>query len=721
MASASPETRRQVDLKLDYEWSGSTLNVGGGVSDEPDYLSRFFNMGGTWNLNQKLSTVNWGWSYTRSDINASLDANAAADWGAYLSRIKKKGGINRLSGDREDLSFNLGLTQILDKNSVLEGSLGYTHSSGYLSNPYKAVMLAFDDPSQFIDSTGLRTVILKGTLEQRPTRREQWTYNMRYVRYIESFDASLHADYRYYHDDWGIDAHTLALAWYQPIGGGWMLVPGARYYTQSRAAFYQPYYFFNEAYPALPGPIIPGVGQLLDHSKLRGDNFASDERLSAYGAFGGQLAITKQLSRGARFEIGAEYFTHSGALRLGGDGEGSYADFDAYMLYAELNVDLAAPALAGESAAGSGVSGLAGDGDEHGGDRKTGVRAPAGVMHNQLLRSPGAFMINYRHAFDIQDGDMLRGSTAAGDQSVIDNACGSGPCFVTPKHAESHVSILDFLYAPSDWLTLELAAQFVDKGMDLRPLDGAPVPPAGINQPGLRQSFTRTTSGIGDTGIYGIVGLLNVGGQHLNAGLGVTAPTGSVHQRLRGSREFTDYGMQPGSGTIDLHPSLSYTGEFNRWSWGGQLRGVKRLEGRNDAGYVLGDLFQATAWGRYDLRDWLSGSLRGVFISQGRIKGVFDPHRVPRLVGYRLVGTQYVANYDFSSEPNTVSGPIDAPANYGGQRWDIGFGLSAVVPMGELKGNRLSVEWLQPVRQDMNGYQLEHAGTLIFSWGLAFF
>lgn len=720
MASASPETRRQVDLKLDYEWSRSTLNVGGGVSDEPDYLSKFINMGGTWDLNQKLSTINWGWSYTRSKIDASLEANIAADWGAYTNQIVEANGINRLRGDRKDLSFNVGLTQILGKNSLLEGSLGYTHSSGYLSNPYKALMLAFDDPDQFLDSTGLRTVILKGTLEQRPTRRDQWTLNMRYVKYVEGLDASLHANYRFYHDDWGIDAHTLDLAWYQPIGGGWMVVPGARYYTQLKAEFYQPYYFFNMAYPAIPGPIIPGVGRPLDHGKLPLDTFASDQRLSAYGTFSGQLAVSKQLSRGARFEIGAEYFTHAGSLKLGGGGEGSYADFDSYMLYAELNVDLSAPALAGETGGDDGVSGAAGGNGGYDSFRDPGVHAPAGVIRYQLLDEPGAFMIGYHHAFDIQDGGMLHGSTSVGDQSVIDNACGSGLCSVTTTGMDSHINLFDFSYAPTAWLTLVLEAQFVDKDMNLHPLEGAPLPAAGINRPGLRQSYTRTTSGIGDTGIYGLIGLWNAGGQQLNAGLGITAPTGSVHRRLSGSGEFMNYGVQPGSGTLDLRPSLSYTGEMQRCSWGAQLSGVKRLEGSNDSGYALGDLLQVTAWGSYDLFDWLSGSVRGVYTTQGAVRGEFDPHRVPQITGYKLVGTQFVPVYGFDLQPNTVSGPMDAPANYGGQRWDIGFGLSAGVPGGELKGNRISVEWLQPVSEDVHGYQLAHTGTLILSWGLAF-
>lgn len=47
------------------------------------------------------------------------------------------------------------------------------------------------------------------------------------------------------------------------------------------------------------------------------------------------------------------------------------------------------------------------------------------------------------------------------------------------------------------------------------------------------------------------------------------------------------------------------------------------------------------------------------------------------------------------------------------------MGVSAVVPGGMLAGNRLSLEWLQPVHQDVVGYQLARKGTLSFTWSIA--
>jgi hypothetical protein len=42
------------------------------------------------------------------------------------------------------------------------------------------------------------------------------------------------------------------------------------------------------------------------------------------------------------------------------------------------------------------------------------------------------------------------------------------------------------------------------------------------------------------------------------------------------------------------------------------------------------------------------------------------------------------------------------------------------VPVGDFAGNRFSVEWLQPVCMNVNGYQLDRDGTLAFTWNYGF-
>lgn len=711
MAAASAETRRQIDGHLNYAWDRAALNVGGGVSEEPDYHSAFMNVGGNFDFNQKSTTLAWGTSYTVSNINASLESNSAADWGAYQTRIRESDGLFTLFGQRHDFGATLGVTQVLNKNSLIEAGMGYTRSSGYLSNPYKAVMLAFDDPDQFIDSTGLRTVQMRGVLEQRPDARNQWNWNLRYVDYIAPLSAALHADYRFFHDDWGIDAHTLTLSWHQPLGQGWMLVPGTRYYSQSRADFYAPYFVFDQAYPAMPGPIFPGLPRPLDFTQLQRSYFSSDARLSGFGSIGGELAVSKQFSKGTKLEIGADYSVHAGSLKLGGGGEDRFADFDAYVIYATLAIDLSAPAL----------SSVLPDGDSSGPTKVPPRlrRAPSGVMFDHLSAKRGDFEFGYRYDYAMQGGSVQHGTRSAGDSELVTKACGKTGCSLTPRDSDSHISMVDFMIGLSDRATLLVTGQFVNHDVGLRDLDPNLVNAIGI-QPPPRVSYTRNSGGIGDTGLYWLYGLFAGAGQEVHAGLGFTAPTGSVEQRMAGSRDFTSYGSQLGSGTWDFHPSLTYTGELQRLAWGAQLAGIKRMEHHNDAGYALGDTVQATTWGSVRMTDWLSLSLRGQYTAQGGIHGQYDLHAAPQVIDQRLVGTETQDVYGYVDTPNAINSPLDAPDNYGGQTWDVGFGMNAVIPSGLLRGNRVGVEWLEPLATHFNGYQLERQGRLLLSWDLPF-
>jgi hypothetical protein len=690
LSSASPETRKQGDFKLAYEWDEAALEVGGGLSLESDYESRWGSLNGRWDLNQKLTTLSWAFSYTASDIEALLDhdANPYIDKLAFLDQIERiEFGDRLLRGEREDWAVHLGLTQILSKNTLIETGFGFTRNAGYLENPYKAVEVAFIDPDQQFLPPGAPPGTSVGTvhalLEQRPDVRNQWTWDARYGQYVEGLDAALHLSYGYFHDDWGIDAHTFEAEWGQPVGQGWTITPRIRYYSQEAADFYRPFLISRQAYR-------PNDFDL----NLLPDNFSSDHRLSGFGALSGGVTVEKQFAKGVSIEAGFEYYTHQGGLKLGGGGEADFADFDYWMANAALKVDLSSSFLVGEGGH-SGHGHPVGNG--HGAHQP-----PAGIMAHHMLHRAGDFMVGYRYMYSHQGGDMLHGSNVASDQSIINRGCDE-KCRVTPHGMSMHMHMLELMYAPTDWLNLMLMPQFMDMEMDLRHFKNAPPPTdpdAFIAPPHL----TRHSTGvIGDTPLYALFKLFDVPGHHLHMGLGLSAPTGDLDLKLRPrhqppSDEFLHYGMQLGSGTWDLLPSLTYTSHFDRWSWGGQLSGILRLEDRNESGYALGDQFQATAWGGVGLTDWLSASVRGIYTTQGDISGKFNGQ-----VGHR-----------------NRQGPMDFLDSYGGRYWDVGFGLSAEVPSGDFKGNRVSVEWLQPVEDDVNGFQLEREGSLFATWSLAF-
>jgi hypothetical protein len=690
LSTASPETRKQGDFRVGYDWDEASLDIGAGTSAENDYNSSFGNVGGRLDFNQKLTSVNFGASYTESETEALLDHDAFP----YIEKSTFGGRVKNqlLTGTKKDWAGSVGLTQVLNKSALVEGSVSYTTSNGYMANPYKTTAILFVDPTQKIGKDGQLNGSMLAFLEQRPEERQQWTKNLRYVQHIDALDAALHLDYRFYHDDWGIHAHTISGDWIQPLGDGWSITPRVRYYSQDGADFYTPYLVSKQAaskntYDADGNK----TGSTKYDPKLLPQNYSSDYRLSGYGALSGGLTVTKKFAKGLELQAGAEYYTHAGSLKLGGGGEGNYSDFDGYLVNAALKVDLAALSIANSNHA---------EHSQHAHHHGAGV--PAGVMFDHVLPNAGDVMIGYRYMYANQAGATQNGTNIVNDATLVNQACAPQKCFVTPDEMSMNMHMLDLMYAPTNWLTLMLMPQFMDMHMTMRSLNGAPETPSMTTPLGaaiIHSEHEHTTGGVGDTGMYALFNVFNFSNQQLNLSLGMTAPTGDAAIQLRDTHKvdlgFIHYGMQLGSGTWDFKPAVTYTANIEDWSFGAQLNGTKRLENHNKAGFALGDIFQATGWGSYSWTNWLATSVRGVYTLQGSLQGAYR-------------GTY-----------NQI-GAMDYGQNYGGRFVDVDFGINASMPNGSLQGNRLSFEWLQPVHDDVNGYQLPREGALSATWSYAF-
>jgi hypothetical protein len=205
-----------------------------------------------------------------------------------------------------------------------------------------------------------------------------------------------------------------------------------------------------------------------------------------------------------------------------------------------------------------------------------------------------------------------------------------------------------------------------------------------------------------------MVKLLDTPQHHMHLTVGGTAPTGDVGIKLRRAHQqdegYIHYGMQLGSGTWDLKPSLTYTGKLDDWSWGAQISGTKHLEDKSSSGFAFGDLFQSTAWGGYHLTHWLSASVRGVYTVQGAVNGQFKP------TAGSVKGKLVIMN------PN--AGPM-VP----GQLWrTLGrrLWLTQSCPVVNWQAIVLVLNGCNRYSTDANGYQLDREGALSASWSYAF-
>ncbi len=746
LSGASPETRRQADLLLTYEWDESALDVGGGTSRERDYESVFGSLGGRFDFDQKRTTLRVGGSFTRSETQARLDHDALP----YLYDA-----VEVVRDERRDVGLHASLSRELNRGARLEANVGFGHASGYLANPYKAVQVLFIDPdAQAFAPPGTYYTVSNALRERRPRSREQGSLDLRYVQHVAATDAALHLGYRYFRDDWGIGAHTFEAEWVQPLGRSWRIAPRVRFYSQSAADFYAPYLvtrqapfppvvdplrgqvyvnanspedglrYFDDPTLANPDGYNPNTGDpvvdengdpvpqsiadlltplttRLDPNKLPA-KYSSDHRLSGYGAISAGVTLTRELGDGVALELGYEHYTHAGALKLGGGGEKGFADFRFDLLSARLNVAFGASGrvFATPSAAEDEAHAQH---EGHAAERHAHAGAPAGVMFDHLLSTQGEVMVGYRYTFARRAGGMRQGSRALSAASAKAEGCAGAPCLILPEAMDMHMHMLELMWAPTDWLTLMVMPQLTDMSMRLRgvatdaELIALPHELNGLYQHHI--SHEHETGGFGDTSVAALVRLFDGERHHLHAGLGVSAPTGEENVQLRDTHAIdagaTHYGMQLGSGTWDFEPSLTYTGRAERFTWGAQWNATVRLRDHNAAGYGLGDATQLSAWGAYDVTHWLTGSLRVVYGWQGSIRGAYR-------------GTFY------------AFGPHDEPRNHGGQLWDLGIGLSAALPGTAFKAHRVRLEWLQPIAEDLNGTQLDRKGELALSWSLSF-
>ena len=660
------ETRTMPVFGMKYYFDNALLALSGGYSDEPDYRSNFGSANYSHELNDKHTTLSAGYSLTSNAIYRNGDAHAghhATDPSHNPTDYAPLGAGSTFQG------FTLGITQVLGKNTLLQATGTYTNQGGYLANPYKTVYVRGEiTPDEYYylfnatspgqvnwkSVTNLEVVGSELFRETRPNLRNQGSISVGVNQHVPDLQGTLNADYRFFSDDWGINSHTFELRWFQPISHGIMISPNIRYYSQSHAYFYAPYFL-----------------------EPRADGYySSDYRLSAYGALSGGITISKKFAKGITLQAGFEYYTHAGSLKLGGGGEDAFADFNYYVAHAGLNFSLSSP----PPSAG-----------EHSHHAHHGAPPPAGVMFGHMLDKADDIMVGYRYMYSNQSGDMWNGPDSVTDQVLLaSRGCGRVGCAAKPANMTMNMHMFDFMYAPTDWLNLMVMPQVVDMSMDRVLLPGASTED---------HIGKHTSSGMGDTILMALTKVYEDHTHHVHSGLGLSAPTGDANATMDGQHTdasvLQDYGMQRGSGTWDFKPSVTYTGHSDKLSWGAQLSGVVRLEGRNTSGYALGNLFQSTAWGSYSLLDWLSASVRGVYTLQGAIHG------------------------DYNSTAETSS-PSDYSRNYGGSFWDVGFGLNLSAPDSGFAGHNLSLEYLQPLADNFNGYQLERKGSLSAAWTYMF-
>lgn len=303
--------------------------------------------------------------------------------------------------------------------------------------------------------------------------------------------------------------------------------------------------------------------------------------------------------------------------------------------------------------------------------------APAGVLQDHLHKK-GEWMLSYRYMRQDFGGNRNRLERVEDADVVSTEAFGFS---VAPTQLTVDTHLFGVMYGLTDRVTVAAIVPFVEQEMDY------------ITRAGDR--YTTESSGIADVTLAALVQVYQDDHSRAHVNLGLSAPTGSITESdaVPGSgpgEAILPYAMQLGSGTWDLRPGFTYTGQQPGWSWGTQAIATLRL-GRNDRDYSLGDRIDMTAWTAWHPTDTLALSTR---LALSRVKNVDGAD----------------AELDASADPAAD------PRLRAGSRLDAFVGVSSNLGAG----NRLAIEAGWPLSQALEGPQLEIDTMVTIGWQLSF-
>jgi hypothetical protein len=233
--------------------------------------------------------------------------------------------------------------------------------------------------------------------------------------------------------------------------------------------------------------------------------------------------------------------------------------------------------------------------------------APLGVFGADMP-AHGKFVVSILSSVTrLHDNHVGTARVSAADivSTVTSPATPVGPHLLRLVPTSSMIETEGFAvaYGVSGSISLFASSYMVQKDVDIRAYQGL----AGATVLG---SSVGSTSGIGDTTVAVIGRLHQDATNRLNVNLGLTLPTGSTTRTMSvlvpdGTRPARRafYAMQPGSGTVDLLPGVTYSGIADAWSWGASYRARLPLD-RNAQGWAYGDLHEINVWSGYS---WLPG------------------------------------------------------------------------------------------------------------------
>ena len=229
------DTRNALSAQYEFSLDRMTrLSAGLAYSDEYDYESIGFNASVARDFFNKNTTLMLGVAFASDTISPEGDIPVPFA-STSLPRNQLRQGKD---DDKTVTDFLLGVTQVINPQTLMQFNYSYSSSDGYLTEPFKLLSVV----------DGVTGSTQDYLYENRPDTREK--HSLYWKTKYSLFNGNvIDLSYRYLWDDWDIVSHTVDFRYHFDFNNEWYVEPHLRYYTQDEADFYAQRLISGQALP----------------------------------------------------------------------------------------------------------------------------------------------------------------------------------------------------------------------------------------------------------------------------------------------------------------------------------------------------------------------------------------------------------------------------------------------------------------------------------------
>lgn len=184
-----------------------------------------------YHMEEPLRTGILGVSYTRelADDNATLGVSAGLvlDWFDPVQWT----GFDPGFSNRQAVDGTVSFSQVLSPTTLFAANYGVTFQTGQLATTWNSTAIEPDGPGPAMRGSG--------SGERFPETRLRHAVAGELLQHIPLTHTTLRGRYRYYSDDFSLDAHTVELRVAQWLGRRAYLRGSYRFHTQTGVSFYR--------------------------------------------------------------------------------------------------------------------------------------------------------------------------------------------------------------------------------------------------------------------------------------------------------------------------------------------------------------------------------------------------------------------------------------------------------------------------------------------------